>query len=207
MGSASSKAARRFPKDKPSWSGARTPGPYDGAPSSGAPRAGRPPRVMASETRSAAIEEDAKDPHLNANLSRLGPVRVDHHMQNRRTAADDQVSNMYRARTQSELDAASASASNFGTASQSQSQGQRRNRVLASTLAELLDARKDSSAGGADGVDARAERAGLSPETLRVLARRVNTPSADEATVKRVALENGEEEVTMEARWVEPARA
>jgi len=159
---------------------------------------------MASETRSAAIEEDAKDPHLNANLSRLGPVRVDHHMQNRRTTTDDQVSNMYRARTQSELDAASASASNFGTASQSQ--GQRRDRVLASTLAELLDARKDSSAGGADGVDARAERAGLSPETLRVLARRVNTPSADEATVKRVALENGEEEVTMEARWVEPAR-
>lgn len=28
-----------------------------------------------------AIERDSQDPHLLANLNRLGPVRVDHHMQ------------------------------------------------------------------------------------------------------------------------------
>lgn len=28
-----------------------------------------------------AIERDAMDPHLLANLTKLGPVRVDHHMQ------------------------------------------------------------------------------------------------------------------------------
>jgi hypothetical protein len=34
-----------------------------------------------SELRELAIEKDAQDPDFLANLSRLGPVRVDHHMQ------------------------------------------------------------------------------------------------------------------------------
>jgi hypothetical protein len=32
-----------------------------------------------------AILRDARDPQLHANLNRLGPVRVDHHMQTVRT--------------------------------------------------------------------------------------------------------------------------
>ena len=34
-----------------------------------------------STTSRIAIERDAADPHFLANLNKLGPVRVDHHMQ------------------------------------------------------------------------------------------------------------------------------
>jgi len=33
------------------------------------------------------IQRDARDPQLLANLSKLGPVRVDHHMQTIRTVS------------------------------------------------------------------------------------------------------------------------
>lgn len=36
------------------------------------------------------IEKDSRDPQLLSNLSRLGPVRVDHHMQSYRLVSDVQ---------------------------------------------------------------------------------------------------------------------
>lgn len=37
------------------------------------------------------IQRDARDPQLLANLNRLGPVRVDHHMQTVRTVSQTVV--------------------------------------------------------------------------------------------------------------------
>src|SRR6266702_863033 len=110
MGSASSKAARAFPSIKPgkssSWGGART--PAHGPKASPPPTARQPwaseskdegRRCMhASEGSSlrstfitTVIQRDARDPQLLANLNRLGPVRVDHHMQTVRTVSQTVV--------------------------------------------------------------------------------------------------------------------
>lgn len=104
MGSASSKAARAYPVKpgkSPSWGGARMPA-YD--PKTSPSQNARQP--LASESKDEgkrrayirsssgqcsnyvpplAILRDARDPQLHANLNRLGPVRVDHHMQTVRT--------------------------------------------------------------------------------------------------------------------------
>ncbi len=91
MGSAASKPARHFPKSvKPKWAGTRTPNPSEATTSQSA-------MPQASETRNEgstlqlkasygsnqleAIERDSVDPQFLANLSKLGQVRVDHHMQ------------------------------------------------------------------------------------------------------------------------------
>lgn len=66
MGTASSKVARKLPKTP---SAARAP----------------KPQPAAWESRNEVIEKDAMDPHLLSNLSRLGPVRVDHHMETFKT--------------------------------------------------------------------------------------------------------------------------
>ena len=104
MGSASSKAARAYPVKpgkSPSWGGARMPA-YDPK-TSPSQNTSQP---LASESKDEgkrrayirsssgqcsnyvpplAILRDARDPQLHANLNKLGPVRVDHHMQTVRT--------------------------------------------------------------------------------------------------------------------------
>lgn len=99
MGSSASKAARKLPKrvETPAWAGKRTPSP--GEPPAGVSREQIRDR-LASEHRTEgvsvelslsvfgtrfmvdlqAIEKDARDPDFLANLRRLGPVKVDHHM-------------------------------------------------------------------------------------------------------------------------------
>ncbi|KAI0062380.1 hypothetical protein BV25DRAFT_1870471 [Artomyces pyxidatus] len=185
MGSASSKAARTLPKTAskppPSWAGTRTPG-FGDAPAAEAAR-----RPLASETRSEAIEKDSRDPQLLANLSRLGPVRVDHHMQTIRTQ-ETHTNRLFRSRARSEEDAAGAQTP--------------RNRLWGYALAELLDERK--TVGTREEYGQLAERFGMDAEKLDSVARYVNSPSIREDSVKRVIGEDGEERVTMTAEWREP---
>src|ERR1700691_1385309 len=97
MGATSSKAARKLPKrtETPSWAGGRTTNPV-------VTESQRPVGPRPSETKNEgrfmflnvptcdhwtdfpAIDREARDPQLLSNLSRLGPVRVDHHMQSYR---------------------------------------------------------------------------------------------------------------------------
>ncbi|KIJ17365.1 hypothetical protein PAXINDRAFT_73792 [Paxillus involutus ATCC 200175] len=183
MGSATSKTARKLPKEKPSWAGSRTPSTSGAAPEASRPRHKIP---LAFESKNEAIEADAKDPHFLSKLNRLGPVRVDHHTQTLRAASD--VQNMYRSRMQSEAEASSTQST--------------RNRLLASSLSELLEARK-SMTNPAE-LETLAKRYKIDVEKLQELCRVVNTPSIDENTVVRTTAKDGEEILTMTARWVEP---
>ncbi|KAG9318434.1 hypothetical protein JVU11DRAFT_525 [Chiua virens] len=186
MGSAPSKAARKLPREKPSWAGARTP-------PSATTDLGRP---LAFENKDQAIENDAKDPHFMSKLSQLGPVRVDHNRSGTQTvrAARD-AQHMYHSRIRSEAEAEEASTlhsrPNVAT-----------NRLLASSLAELLEARK--SVATAVEINALAARYHVDAATLTRLCGVVNTPSVDERTVVRTTDKHGEESVTMMARWVDP---
>lgn len=95
MGSSASKSAmRKFPPAPPAWAGARSPSPSLGEQPH--PHARPPPRASESKDEGescygtevalidsvfSAIRRDAHDPQFLANLSKLGPVRVDHHTQ------------------------------------------------------------------------------------------------------------------------------
>ncbi|KIK93161.1 hypothetical protein PAXRUDRAFT_530614 [Paxillus rubicundulus Ve08.2h10] len=173
MGSATSKTARKLPKEKPSWAGSRMPSTPGAAPEASRPR---PKIPLAFESKS---EADAKDPDFLSKLNQLGPVRVGHHTQTLRAASD--VQNMYRSRMQSEAEASSTRST--------------RNRLLASSLSELLEARK-SMASPAE-LETLAERYKIDVEKLHELCRVVNTPSIDEDTVVRTTAKDGEQFLTM----------
>ncbi|KAG6337210.1 hypothetical protein ID866_1882 [Astraeus odoratus] len=180
MGGAASKVTRRFPKEKPSWAGSRTPsGSAAEAPRSGA---GRP---LASESKSEAIEADGRDPHFMSKLNMLGPVRVDHHMQAVRPANHDQA--MYRSRVQSETEASNTKATS--------------NRLLASSLSDLLETRKSLTTMAQ--LEALAGQYRIDTDKLAEVCRHFNTPSIDESTIVRTTDDDGEESVTMMARWVD----
>jgi hypothetical protein len=102
MGSVSSKGARASSRKNgkvPSWTGARI-RPHEPKVSP-LPTARQPwasetkdegsaslvPNLYAQPNQIKAIQRDAKDPQFLANLNRLGPVRVDHHMQTIRTVS------------------------------------------------------------------------------------------------------------------------
>ncbi|KAI0049673.1 hypothetical protein FA95DRAFT_1588093 [Auriscalpium vulgare] len=180
MGSTPSKAARSLPKTSarapPAWAGARTPGPSD--------------PQLASHARQplATIRQDSRDPHLLANLSRLGPVRVDHHMQTVRTQEAD-VSRLFNSRAQAEQDAAGANTP--------------RNRLWGYALDQLLEERQ--SVGTREEQSQLAERYGMDAAKLESLARYVNTPSIPEGSIVRVIGKDGEEKITMTASWKEPS--
>jgi len=181
MGGATSKAARQFPKhSKPTWAGARTPAPppHPDAKSS---------LPHASETKTAAIEEDSKDPHLAANLTRLGPVRVDHHSLTRQSTAD-QVSRTFQSRLQSEQEASSSHTT--------------RNRLVAAALMDLLEERK-SVVSQLNGLQGLAEKFNLDVAKLQRVAKYVNSPSVDPESVLRTVNDDGTERTTMKAIWVD----
>ncbi|ETW85520.1 hypothetical protein HETIRDRAFT_470555 [Heterobasidion irregulare TC 32-1] len=189
MGSASSKAARTLPKSvaklPPSWAGARAPGLTDALPAGAhESQTQRPP--LASETRNEAIERDARDPQLLANLSRLGPVKVDHHMQTVRTT--EYVNQAFRSRAQSETEAALTRMP--------------KNRLLAASLADLLEERRFVTTRGE--LEELAGKYGVDVEKLESVARFVNSPSVDEKDIVRVVESNGDEVVTMMASWKDP---
>ncbi|KAG0705154.1 hypothetical protein DFH29DRAFT_907784 [Suillus ampliporus] len=183
MGSSSSKAARRLPKEKPSWAGTRTPSEQGGAQET---QRSMPSRPLAFENKTDAVEADAKDPQFMSKLSQLGPVRVDHHMQSVRQA--DYVQQMYRSRLQSEVEASPSHST--------------RNRLLAASLSDLLESRKTVKSQAE--LQALAERYHIDVTKLTELARFINTPSIDESTIVRSSNQDGEETLTMTAHWVDP---
>ncbi|OJA14003.1 hypothetical protein AZE42_07007 [Rhizopogon vesiculosus] len=183
MGNSSSKAARRLPKEKPSWAGTRTPSEQGSAQET---RRSMPSRPLAFEHRTDAVEADAKDPQFMSKLSRLGPVQVDHHMRPVRPA--DYIQNMYRSRIQSEVEASPSHST--------------RNRLLAASLSELLESRKTIKSQAE--LQALAERYGIDVTKLTELARFINTPSIDGGTIVKTVNQDGEETLTMMAQWVDP---
>ncbi|TFK42881.1 hypothetical protein BDQ12DRAFT_297172 [Crucibulum laeve] len=180
MGSLPSKAARKLPKrtETPSWAGARTPHP-DHLPTG---------RSAASETRTEAIEKDAGDPHFLANLNRLGPVKVDHHMKTVRAEAET-THRLFKSRAQSEFEGASSQPT--------------KNFIHAPSLSELLDERKGAKT--REDLEILAEKYGIDVERMENLTRFVNTPSVDRgATVKTVG-KDGDESIIIPAVWIEPS--
>jgi len=178
MGSVASKASRKLPKraETPSWSGVRAQKPSE------QPRARR-----ASETRTPEIEKDAQDPDFLANLNRLGPVRVNHHMQPVRPKVTE-THQLFKSRRESEHEAASPRPVH--------------NRLHAATLSELLDKRK--SAKSAQDVEQLAKQYDIDIAKLEKLARFVNTPSVQRGTAVRTVEKDGEESIVMTAVWIEP---
>ncbi|KAI0670552.1 hypothetical protein C8Q78DRAFT_1036806 [Trametes maxima] len=181
MGSAASKPARKLARAPPSWAGARTPSAGERVP----PARSSMPR--ASEIKNYAIEQDSKDPHLMANLSRLGQVRVDHHMQTIKPAAD-QAQRLFQTRLRSEDEARSARPPH--------------NHLVAGTLMDLLEERKYIST--PKHLVELANKYDIDHEKVENLARYVNSVSVHQDSVKRWVSDDGEEKTTMLATWVNP---
>jgi len=176
MGGKASKISRNIPtRATPGWAGART----DSGALNAANRA-------ASAEKSKAIEMDSMDPHFMAKLNRLGPVKVDHHMQT--ISTDTNVKNMLRSRDISEEQASSTSATP--------------NRLLAKSLMNVLEERKWLKS--REDCIALAGQFGIDVQTLETLSRTVNSPSVAEGSVQRLQSDGGEERTTMLAVWKEP---
>ncbi|KAI0374707.1 hypothetical protein BV20DRAFT_960857 [Pilatotrama ljubarskyi] len=180
MGSAASKPARKLARTPPAWAGARTPHVGEQAPA-------KPAMPQASETKSEAIERDSRDPHFLANLSKLGQVKVDHHMQTIKPAAD-QAQRLFQTRLRSEDEARSARPS--------------RNQLVATSLMDLLEERKSAST--QRDVEELAKKYDIDLEKLERMARYVNSVSIHQDSVKRWISEDGVEHTTMLASWVDP---
>ncbi|GAW08450.1 hypothetical protein LENED_010509 [Lentinula edodes] len=158
MGNVASKApktARKLPKrtEPPTWTDYNSTNPQQQ--SSGAVHK----RPLAGEMKDETIEVDSRDPHFMSNLSRLGVVKVDHHM--KAVRPHQRSRDMIESRRQSEREAASMHPS--------------RNHVQASTLSYLLDKSKSNA------------------------SRRELTELAD----RKVRNQDGEEELSVMAIWVE----
>jgi len=76
------------------------------------------------------------------------------------------------------------------------------NRLLASSLLDLLQERK--SATSTSESELLAQKYGIDLEKLQSVARFVNSPSIDEQSVKKTVGEDGVEQVTMKAAWMDP---
>jgi len=175
MGGAASKVSRRLPtKPQQSWNGARD-----------IPQQQNVRQALASETKDTAIDMDARDPHFMHKLNQLGPVKVDHNMSAVKTGLH--MKNMLHSRDVSEQQASSSTPT--------------RNRILAGGLYQLLEDRK--------GVQSRTELTslansyGLDEAVLERLARSINTPSIAEDTRRVVTNDEGDERMTVMAKWVE----
>ncbi|KAF5387107.1 hypothetical protein D9615_001863 [Tricholomella constricta] len=176
---AASKAGRKLPKraETPSWAGVRTPH------ASEQPLADR----RASETRTEEIDRDARDPDFLANLNRLGPVRVDHHMQTIRPKTTE-TKQLFKSRLESEHEASSLLPVH--------------NRLHAASLSELLD--KQKAARSAQDVERLAKQYGIDVAKLENLTRFVTSPSVQGGTAVRTVEKDGEESVMMMAVWIKP---
>ncbi|KAJ3717642.1 hypothetical protein DFJ43DRAFT_1099095 [Lentinula guzmanii] len=176
MGNATSKAARKLPKraEPTTWT---SPSQSSGAALK---------RPLAGEKKDQAIEDDARDPHFMSNLSRLGAVKVDHHMQAVRPHQKSRE--MIESRIQSEQEAASMHPS--------------RNHVQASTLTYLLD--KSKSNASRQDIKELANKYGVDIEKIEKLSQHVTSPSINpNSVVRKVRNEDGEEELSVMAIWIE----
>ncbi|KAH9854057.1 hypothetical protein C2E23DRAFT_80170 [Lenzites betulinus] len=183
MGSAASKPARKLAKTAPAWAGARTSNPAAQVP----PRATIPQASETKNDKNEAIEQDSKDPHLLANLSKLGAVQVDHHMQTFKPAAA-QVQHLFQTRLRSEDQARSARPPH--------------NHLVAVSLMDLLEERKFAHT--RKEIDGLAEKYDIDPDKLERLARHVNSVSVSPDSVNRWVSDDGTERTTMLASWKEP---
>ncbi|KAI0361911.1 hypothetical protein OH77DRAFT_1416098 [Trametes cingulata] len=180
MGSSASKPARKLARTPPAWAGARTPHAGEQVPA-------RPTMPQASETKSEAIEQDSRDPHFLANLSKLGQVKVDHHMRTVKPAAD-QAQRLFQARLRSEDEARSARPP--------------RNHLVAGSLMDLLEERKYAST--PKDIEELSRKYDVDLEKLERMARYVNSVSVHQDSVRRWVSEDGVEHTTMLASWVNP---
>ncbi|KAF5357869.1 hypothetical protein D9756_001825 [Leucocoprinus leucothites] len=193
MGSSASKAARKLPKraEPPAWVGKRTPGPSDPKPA-GVTRE-QVQEQLASEHKSEAIEQDARDPHLLANLQQLGPVKVDHHMKTIRPEAASNTAQLFQARQQQEQNLETAQQNPGRTASSSQ--------FYAAQLASVLNARKSATDRGA--VESVTRDLGIDLAKVESIVRFVNTPSVSKGGVKTVVDKDGNEQTIAKAVWID----
>ncbi|KAF7304685.1 hypothetical protein MKEN_01182600 [Mycena kentingensis (nom. inval.)] len=144
MGATPSRVLPKRPKTTPPpWTGARTP---------------RTVPEKASDTKNDAIIQDSKDPQLLQNLSKLGQVRVDHHMQAVRPA--QLARNQLNARTRFEAETNTKPTPGS---------------LPAVGLGRLLDERKMVRTRRDE--EFLAARYGLDADTLDAVTRVVNTPS------------------------------
>jgi len=178
MGSSASKAARKYPEA------------VGKAVEAGMKRSTVPPAGVTNVTRlaeahkSEAIERDAVDPHFLANLNKLGPVRVDHHMQTIRPEA--------KSARQRQLAESETLQLSPGT----------RNRLYGSSISELLD--KHKSVKTYDELVKLAEEFKIDVDKLRGLVRFVNSPSVDKASIRSApGSKQGEDLWVANAVWVE----
>ncbi|KAF4615263.1 hypothetical protein D9613_002799 [Agrocybe pediades] len=198
MGSSASKAARSYPAARQGVShGSRQP---QSAPSSAQNR------PVAAETRSEgavilhsvshvesltrlyeAIEKDGADPQFLSNLSSLGPVRVDHHMQTIRPEAQN-TARLFESRAKSEA---------------SSSSGLPKEKVYAFVLSDLLDKRKAVKSSAELGK--LCEEYGFEASRLESLARFVSSPSIDKSTIRPAAGKSEEEGFLVTAVWMQPS--
>ncbi|KAM5539050.1 hypothetical protein V8D89_007273 [Ganoderma adspersum] len=184
MGSSASKsAARKLPRAPSAWAGSRSPNPNLGE----QPHSHARPLPRASDTKDEAILRDAHDPQFLANLSKLGPVRVDHHMQTIQPAAAS-AQHIHQTRLRSEEEARSPRST--------------RNRLVAESLLELLEERKYAAT--QKDLEILVKKHSLDLEKLERLAHHVNSVSVNQDSVKRWVNEDGHENVTMLASWVNP---
>ncbi|KAF8964656.1 hypothetical protein BDZ97DRAFT_1814929 [Flammula alnicola] len=180
MGNSASKAARKYPS--------RAQIPSQPVSRNGAKASLPEPAVQSSKLahshRSEAIENDAADPDFISNLNRLGPVRVDHHMQ----AIHPQGSNptrLFESRAKSEL-----------------SSEPTKNQLYAFKLSDLLDRRKDVRS--RQDMEKLSDEFGIETDKLESLARFVSSPSIDSATIRPVGGKSEEEGFMATAVWIEP---
>ncbi|KAF8168732.1 hypothetical protein BJ912DRAFT_1067583 [Pholiota molesta] len=184
MGNSASKAARRYPS--------RADIPRNAAKAS-RPEVPAQGSKLAESHRSEAIEKDAGDPDFLSNLSRLGPVQVDHHMQSIRP--------VWKALCYdgSEQHDASLRVSRQGGGRCIRAE---QKPLYAFVLSDLLDRRK--AVRSRQDLEKLAKEFNIDVDKLESLARFVNSPSIDKATIRPIAGKSEEDGFMAEAVWIEP---
>jgi len=133
------------------------------------------------------IEQDAGDPHFLANLSRLGPVRINHSMETTRPGPIDSTTNrLFESRAKPEFEASSPHLP--------------KNHLYSSTLTELLNQRK--SVHIQKDLEKLSREFGIELDKLESLVRFVTSPSVVGTAIQSVG-KDGEGSMST-AVWIEP---
>ncbi|KAF9451211.1 hypothetical protein P691DRAFT_808396 [Macrolepiota fuliginosa MF-IS2] len=197
MGNSASRAARKLPKraEPPAWAGKGTPRPGQAPAGLSREQIGD---KLASEHRTEAIEEDARDPDFLANLQRLGPVTVDHHMKPIRTETTaSSTSELFKARREDaeEREKHREYVAKYRPAPKGE------DRFFADQLSVMLDARK-----GIENLD-MAGRISKDHEIdvnkLESVARFITTPSIMKGAARKFVDKDGNDRTIAKAVWVD----
>jgi len=181
MGSSSSKVVRKLPtRTKPSWG-------------NNPPRPAPPAHPTVTEQQNLrAVDHNEKNPDFMSNLKQLGQVVVP----NPQAMAQSRTATPYAQTLRHTLQVLQTSEDQAASSTITP------NHLLASSLSELLDARKSVSS--AEELVALAKTYKIEPATLERLARHINTPSVSQAGVTLALDGDGGERATMTAIWVDP---